>query len=329
VHPSPVSPSTPEHRAASVAAAQRVLGIEADALRFMAQNLPDDFADAVETVLGCTGRVIVSGIGKSGHIGRKLAATLASTGTPAYFIHATEASHGDLGMIGAGDVCILISNSGETSELRDIVYHTKRFTIPMIGISSNPDSTLMKAAAHLLTLPKCPEACPIGLAPTTSTTLTLALGDALAVALMERRGFVASDFGVYHPGGKLGAQMRTVADLMHTGDALPLLDETAPMSEVLLAMTSKGFGLCILLQDGAISGVITDGDLRRNMEGLMTRRALDVASKTPLAVGPGCTAPEALALLNGRALTVLIVTDAARKPVGVVHLHDLLRAGVV
>jgi arabinose-5-phosphate isomerase len=326
---SPVSHSTPEHRAGSIKAAQKVLGIEADALRFMAENLPEDFADAVETVLASTGRVIVSGIGKSGHIGRKLAATLASTGTPAYFVHATEASHGDLGMIGPDDVCILISNSGETAELRDIVYHTQRFTIPMIGISSKPDSTLMKAADHRLTLPACPEACPIGLAPTTSTTLMLALGDALAVALMERRGFVASDFGVYHPGGKLGAQMRTVADLMHTGDALPLLEASAPMSEVLLAMTSKGFGLCILVQDGTISGVITDGDLRRNMEGLMGRRALDVASKQPLTVPPDCTAPEALALLNGRALTVLVVADADRRPVGVLHLHDLLRAGVV
>jgi arabinose-5-phosphate isomerase len=326
---SPVTHPTPENRTSSVAAAQKVLGIEADALRFLAENLPADFADAVETVLACKGRVIVSGIGKSGHIGRKLAATLASTGTPAYFVHATEASHGDLGMIGPDDVCILISNSGETTELRDIVYHTQRFTIPMIGVSSNADSTLMKAADHRLTLPKCPEACPIGLAPTTSTTLALALGDALAVTLMERRGFVAKDFGVYHPGGKLGAQMRTVADLMHSGDALPVLDENAPMPDVLLAMTSKGFGVCILVREGVISGVITDGDLRRNMNGLMERRARDVSTKQPLSVTPDCSAPEALALLNGRALTVLIIADAARRPVGVLHLHDLLRAGVV
>lgn len=326
---SPVSHPTPEHRASSIKSAQKVLGIEADALRFMAENLPADFADAVETILACKSRVIVSGIGKSGHIGRKLAATLASTGTPAYFVHSTEASHGDLGMIGPEDVCILISNSGETSELRDIVYHTQRFTIPMIGISSNPDSTLMKAADHLLTLPKCPEACPIGLAPTTSTTLTLALGDALAVTLMERRGFVASDFGVYHPGGKLGAQMRTVADFMHSGDALPLLDENASMSEVVREISAKGFGLCILQQGDTISGVISDGDLRRNMDGLMTRNTLEVATKSPLTVTADCSAPEALALLNGRALTVLVVVDAGQKPVGVLHLHDLLRAGVV
>jgi arabinose-5-phosphate isomerase len=326
---SPVSHPTPEHRASSVTSAQRVLGIEADALQFMAQNLPTDFADAVETILACKSRVIVSGIGKSGHIGRKIAATLASTGTPTYFVHATEASHGDLGMIGPDDVCILISNSGETSELRDIVYHTQRFTIPMIGISSKPDSTLMKAADHLLTLPKCPEACPIGLAPTTSTTLTLALGDALAVALMERRGFVASDFGVYHPGGKLGAQMRTVSDFMHSGDALPLLDADATMADVVAEISAKGFGLCILQQSGAICGVISDGDLRRNMDDLMTRTALDVATNSPLTVTADCTAPEALALLNTRALTVLVVVDDRQAPVGVLHLHDLLRAGVV
>jgi len=329
MHASPMTDTTPEHEASSVAAAQKVLRIEADALHHMAENLPADFADAIETVLACKGRVIVSGIGKSGHIGRKLAATLASTGTPAYFVHATEASHGDLGMIGPEDVCILISNSGETAELRDIVYHTQRFSIPMIGISSKEGSTLMKAADHRLTLPQCPEACPIGLAPTTSTTLTLALGDALAVTLMERRGFAPKDFGIYHPGGKLGAQMRSVADLMHSGDALPVLDEEAPMQDVLLAMTSKGFGVCILVRDGAISGVITDGDLRRNMQGLMERRALDVASKQPTTVPPDCSAPEALAILNELKRTVLIVADDRMHPVGVLHLHDLLRAGVV
>ncbi len=329
MHPMPVPHPKAQDRDNSVAAARKVLEIEADALRHMSENLPEDFAGAVETVMACKGRVIVSGIGKSGHIGRKIAATLASTGTPAYFVHATEASHGDLGMIGPDDVCLLISNSGETAELRDIVYHTQRFSIPMIGISSKSGSTLMKAADHRLTLPACPEACPIGLAPTTSTTLTLALGDALAVALMERRGFAPKDFGVYHPGGKLGAQMRSVADLMHSGDALPVLDDDAPMADVLLAMTSKGFGVCILVRGGIISGVITDGDLRRNMDGLMERRALDVATKKPASVPPDCSAPEALALLNARALTVLIVADAGNRPVGVLHLHDLLRAGVV
>ena len=313
----------------SDATARRVLLLEAEALRHMADALPADFAGAVDAILRCTGRTIVSGIGKSGHVGRKIAATLASTGTPSHFVHATEASHGDLGMIGPDDLCLLISNSGETAELRDIVYHTRRFSIPMIGISSRGDSTLMKAADYRLTLPRQPEACPIGMAPTTSTTMTLALGDALAIALMERRGFVAADFGVYHPGGKLGAQMRTVGDLMHGGDAIPALDMDAPMADVLLAMTSKGFGVAVLMQGERIGGVITDGDLRRNMHGLIERRGRDIANTDPLTVTPGTLAPEALALMNERKVNVLIVADAARVPLGVLHIHDLLRAGVV
>lgn len=323
-------PLAPDQNAPdSVAIARRVLSIEADALAYLADHLPQDFVAAVNAILDSPGRVIVSGIGKSGHIGRKLAATLASTGTPSYFVHATEASHGDLGMIGSDDVCILISNSGETTELRDIVYHTQRFAIPMIGISSNEDSTLMKAATYRLTLPKRLEACSIGMAPTTSTTLTLALGDALAVALMEQRGFVAEDFSVYHPGGKLGAQMRTVADLMHGGDAIPMLAQDAPMADVLLAMTSKGFGVGVLVHDGVITGIITDGDLRRNMDGLMERTAMSIANTDPLVVAPKCLAPEALAVMNARKVNVVIVADEDMKPQGVLHLHDLLRAGVV
>lgn len=313
----------------SVAVARRVLSIEADALAFLAQNLPEDFTAAVGAIMDSPGRVIVSGIGKSGHIGRKLAATLASTGTPSYFVHAAEASHGDMGMIGAGDVCILISNSGETSELRDIVYHSRRFSIPMIGISSNEGSTLMKAANYRLTLPDRPEACPIGMAPTTSTTLALALGDALAVALMERRGFVAEDFGIYHPGGKLGAQMRKVADLMHVGEAIPILAEDDTMAAALLTMTSKGFGVGVVVRGGVITGIITDGDLRRNMEGLMDRTAMDIANTDPLVVAPDCLAAEALAIMNARKVNVVIVADSDMRPQGVLHLHDLLRAGVV
>lgn len=312
----------------SIAAARRVLRTETDALSLLARELPADFAPAVAAILASPGRVIVSGIGKSGHIGHKIAATLASTGTPAYFVHGAEASHGDLGMVGREDVCILISNSGETAELRDLVYHTQRFSIPMIGISSKPDSTLMKAADFRLTLPKAPEACAIGMAPTTSTTLTLALGDALAVALMEQRGFVAEDYSVFHPGGKLGAQMRKVSDLMHGGDEMPLLPQDATMEETLLEMTSKSFGIGVLVADGRIAGVITDGDLRRNMEGLMGRRAIDIATRDPLTVPPDMLAPEALALLNARKLNVLLVADDARRPLGVLHIHDLLRAGV-
>ena len=309
--------------------ARRVLRTEAEAVAHLAENLPQDFAPAVRRILGSRGRVIVSGMGKSGHIGRKIAATLASTGTPSYFVHPGEASHGDLGMITVEDICLLISNSGETSELRDILYHSQRFSIPLIGISSREGSTLMQAADYRLTLPNLPEACAIGMAPTTSTTLTLALGDALAVALMEARHFLPEDFRIYHPGGKLGAQMTRIADLMHGGDDLPVLPWDSPMSDVLLTMTSKGFGIAGLVRDGKLLGVITDGDLRRNLDGLMTRPAMEVATRTPLTAPPEMLAPEALALLNARKLNVLLVVDADGTPKGVLHIHDLLRAGVM
>ncbi len=311
------------------ASALRTLRTEADALNYMADHLPADFTRAVQRIAASSGRVIVSGIGKSGHIGGKIAATLASTGTPAYFVHCAEASHGDLGMITADDICLLISNSGETSELSDIIYHTKRFSIPMVAISSNPDSTLMKAADYRLTLPKLAEACPIGMSPTTSTTLTLALGDALAVALMEDRGFLAEDFGIYHPGGKLGAQLKTVSEMMHTGNALPVLDHGATMRDVLLTMTSKGFGIAALTRDGVLCGVITDGDLRRNMENLMDRRPGEIASANPVTVTPDWLAPAALALANERKVSALMVVDDRQAPVGVLHIHDFLRAGVM
>ncbi|MBR9762456.1 MAG: KpsF/GutQ family sugar-phosphate isomerase [Rhodobacteraceae bacterium] len=312
-----------------LATARRVLRTEADALAHLAGNLPADFAPAVHKILGSKGRVIVSGMGKSGHIGRKIAATLASTGTPSHFVHPGEASHGDLGMITPEDICLLISNSGETSELRDILYHSQRFSIPLIGVSSREGSTLMQAADFRLTLPDLPEACSIGMAPTTSTTLTLALGDALAVALMEERRFLPEDFRIYHPGGKLGAQMTRIADLMHAGEELPCLSADSSMSDVLLAMTSHGFGIAGLTEGGQLVGVITDGDLRRNMEGLMSRAALDVATRDPLTAPPEMLAPEALALLNARKLNVLLVVDADRVPKGVLHIHDLLRAGVM
>jgi len=311
------------------ASALRTLRTEADALNYMADHLPADFTRTVQRIAASKGRVIVSGIGKSGHIGGKIAATLASTGTPAYFVHCAEASHGDLGMITADDICLLISNSGETSELSDIIYHTKRFSIPMVAISSNPDSTLMKAADFRLTLPKLAEACPIGMSPTTSTTLTLALGDALAVALMEDRGFLAEDFGIYHPGGKLGAQLKTVSEMMHTGSALPVLDHGATMRDVLLTMTSKGFGIAALTRDGVLCGVITDGDLRRNMENLMDRRPGEIASANPVTVTPDWLAPAALALANERKVSALMVVDDKQAPLGVLHIHDFLRAGVI
>lgn len=310
--------------------ARRVLRTEATAVAHLAENLPEDFAPAVSRILASKGRVIVSGIGKSGHIGRKIAATLASTGTPAQFVHPAEASHGDLGMVTRADICLLISNSGEAAELRDLVYHSQRFSIPLLAISSKPQSTLMKAADFRLTLPDLPEACSIGMAPTTSTTLTLALGDALAVALMEERHFLPEDFRVYHPGGRLGAQMSKVRDLMHTGDDLPVLDANSTMEDVVLTMTSKGgFGIAGLTEDGKLVGVITDGDLRRNLDGLMQRRPMDVATRNPLTAPPEMLAPEVMALLNARKLNVLLVVGDDGVPQGVLHIQDLLRAGVM
>lgn len=308
--------------------ARRVLGIEARALDQLADELPVDFDAALAAILACRGRVIVSGVGKSGHIGNKIAATLASTGTPASFVHATEASHGDLGMVTEQDFCLLISNSGETAELRDIVAHTRRFSIPMAAISSNPDSTLMQAADYKLTLPKAPEACSIGMAPTTSTTLTLALGDALAVALMERRNFRPDDFRVFHPGGKLGAQMATVGQLMHTGDEVPIVAHDMPMQDVLITMTSKGFGTAAVCQDGRLMGVVSDGDLRRHMHHLMQKTAGEIATINPITVRKKQFAAEALNIMNTRKISVLVVVDDTHHPVGVIHIHDLLRAGV-
>lgn len=295
----------------------------------MADELPADFEPAVECVMGIAGRVVVSGVGKSGHIGRKIAATLASTGTPSYFVHGAEASHGDLGMVTRHDACVLISNSGETTELRDITLYTRRFNIPLIAISSNPDSTLMKAADYKLALPKIPEVCSIGKAPTTSTTLTLALGDALSVAIMEARGFSAEEFHTYHPGGKLGTQLSRVSDLMHGSGELPIVRSDDSMSEVLLTMTSKGFGIALVVDaDGTLIGTVTDGDLRRNMDVLMGQTAGAIASPNPTSVPADMLAAQALALLNERKISVLPVTDAARKPIGILHIHDLLRAGV-
>ncbi len=310
------------------AEAQRVLRIEADALIRLERELPADFGAAVDLILKSQGRVVVSGVGKSGHIGRKISATLASTGTPSYFVHATEASHGDMGMIGRDDICLLLSNSGETGELRDLVAYTRRFSVPLIAISSRPDSTLMRAADLRLTLPDAPEACAIGMAPTTSTTLTLALGDALAVALMKLRAFTPDHFRVYHPGGRLGAQVSTVGQLMRTGSALPLVAPDTPMGETLVTMTSKSLGLALVVADGRLVGVISDGDLRRNMVGLMDRRAGDIANKTPITVRSDRLTAEALALMNERKITALAVVEDEDRPIGVLHIQDCLRAGV-
>jgi arabinose-5-phosphate isomerase len=315
----------------TLATGRRVMATEAAALGLFADQLGQSFADAVELMLSAKGRVIVSGMGKSGHVAHKIAATMASTGTPAQFVHPAEASHGDLGMVTRDDVVLVLSNSGETKELADIVAHTRRFAIPLIGVASRPGSTLLKAADIALVLPAAPEACSVGLAPTTSTTLTMALGDALAVALMERRDFTTERFAEIHPGGKLGAQLVTVADLMATGDAIPLVPEDATMPDALLVMTQKGFGVAGTTDAGGLlTGVITDGDLRRNMVGLLERTAGDVASAGARTIGPDRLAQEALGLMNTHKITCLFVAEGATptRPLGIVHVHDCLRAGV-
>ncbi|MDC0042629.1 KpsF/GutQ family sugar-phosphate isomerase [Paracoccaceae bacterium] len=312
-----------------VTAAKKVLKTEADALVQLQDDLPIDFSDLVKLILKLTGRVIVSGVGKSGHIGSKIAATLASTGTPAYFVHATEASHGDLGMITAQDLCLLISNSGETIEMFDILTHSRRFGIPVATMSSNCESTLVKTADFKLCLPMAEEACPIGMAPTTSTTMMLALGDALAVALMEAKSFNAENFKVFHPGGKLGAKLMTVGQLMNKNDTMPLVKTETSMKETLLTMSSKGFGIAAIVDEiGCLVGVITDGDLRRHIDDLLGKNAGEIASLSPITVAEETFVVDALNLMQDRKISVLIVTSADSRPVGIIHIQDLLRVGV-
>lgn len=308
---------------------RRVLASEAQALGLMADGLGEAFVSAVETIFTAKGRVVLTGVGKSGHVGRKIAATLASTGTPAMFVHANEASHGDLGMIGVDDVVLALSKSGEVKELTDVIHYAKRFGVPLLAMTASAGSALGKAADILLLLPDAPEATDGVNAPTTSTTLQIALGDALAVAVLERRGFTADDFRIYHPGGKLGAMLRTVADIMHGAADLPLVAPATTMSQALLVMTEKRFG-CVGVQDqtGLLSGLITDGDLRRHMDGLLGLTAGQVMTAKPRTVEPDMLAAEALRLMNEWRITVLFVVEAG-KPVGILHIHDLLRAGVV
>ncbi|HYE43383.1 MAG TPA: KpsF/GutQ family sugar-phosphate isomerase [Caulobacteraceae bacterium] len=312
----------------AAAVGRRVLKTESEALLAMADGLGDAFSRAVELVHGLSGKVVCTGVGKSGHVGRKIAATLASTGTPSVFVHATEASHGDLGMVRQADAVLALSKSGETKELADVVAYTKRFGIPLLAITAFENSALGRAADVLLQIPNAPEAAEGVDAPTTSTTLQIALGDALAVALVERRGFTATDFRVFHPGGKLGALLRTVADLMHRGGEVPLVEPQVSMQETLLVMTEKHFGCVGVVEDGKLAGLITDGDLRRHMDGLLGHSAGEVMTRGPLTVAPGTLAGEALKLMNDRGVTVLFVVEDGR-PVGILHVHDLLRAGVL
>lgn len=308
--------------------ARRVLETEGRALLALAASLPADFDAAVAAILALDGRLILSGMGKSGHIARKIAATFASTGTPAFFVHPAEASHGDLGMITPQDLCLVISNSGETPELGDLLAYCLRFAVPIIGISKVADSSLMRAATHRLLLLPHEEACLLGMAPTTSTTLTLGLGDALAIAVMEQRSFRPEQFRSFHPGGKLGARLATVRQLMHTGTGLPITPEDAPMSEAILTMTRCGFGITSVVDgQGRMTGVISDGDLRRNMDGLMSRTARDVATKNPVTLAPETVAAQALLTMNQRKVQALFAVEDGR-PVGLLRLHDCLRAGV-
>jgi len=294
--------------------------------------LAHGFAQAVALMSTATGRVIITGMGKSGHIARKLAATMASTGTPSHFVHPAEASHGDLGMVQTGDVILALSWSGETAELADIITFTRRFQISLIAITSNAESALGREADVCLALPRAEEACPNGLAPTTSTTMQLAIGDALAVALLEARGFTAQDFRLFHPGGKLGARLSFVRDIMHRDEALPIVRMGTHMDQALLEMTSKRLG-CVAVVDAQnkLVGIITDGDLRRHMAqrtDLLTHHVEDVMTKAPLTITPDIMAAEALAILSEKKRTVLIVTDQSHIPVGMVHLHDLYHIGL-
>jgi len=333
---SPISQTAPDHAAPlspAVDSALRTLASEADGVAALATalrtTLRPAFDDAIALIQNAKGRVIVTGLGKSGHIGRKIAATFASTGTPSFFVHAAEASHGDLGMITADDVIMALSWSGETAELRNLITYSRRFRIRLIALTSDPASTLGKAADVVLALPKAPEACPNNLAPTTSSLMQLALGDAIAIALLEGRGFTAVDFSVLHPSGKLGAMLKFVRDLMHESASIPVKPLGTPMSDALVEMTSKGFG-CVAIIDGRgeIAGIVTDGDLRRHMRpDLMTARVDDVMTRNPKTISPDLLASEALEILNSSKITALIVTRG-KTPVGIVHLHDILRAGV-
>ncbi|MCH2077812.1 MAG: KpsF/GutQ family sugar-phosphate isomerase [Rhodobacteraceae bacterium] len=308
--------------------ARRVIRIEGAALGSLANALDDQFGVAVETILETKGRVVVCGMGKSGHIARKIAATFASTGTPAQFVHPAEASHGDLGMMAVGDVALVLSNSGETPELADVVAHTRRFSIPLIGVASNPNSSLIRQSDVQLILPKVEEACGTGNVPTSTTTMTLALGDALAVALMEHRQFTPANFREFHPGGKLGAALSRVVDLMHKGDALPLVASDTPMGEALLMISQKGFGVVGITDDaGKLAGIVTDGDLRRHMDGLLSLTAGEVMTKAPETIEAGDLAEAALGQMNARKITCLFVTEDKR-PVGLIHIHDCLRVGL-
>jgi arabinose-5-phosphate isomerase len=323
-------PRSQSGESADLDSARRVLRLEAEGLKALADSLGASFVRALDLMAGVSGRVVVTGIGKSGHIARKIAATLSSTGTPALFVHPAEASHGDLGMVTEGDLLFALSNSGETSELADLVAYAKRFAIPLIAMTAKADSALAKAATVALLYPAAAEACPMGLAPTTSTTMMLALGDALAVALLGRKGFSADDFHILHPGGRLGRRLLKVADIMHIGDAVPLLSGDVRMADAILVMTAKSFG-CVGVVDGEgrLMGVITDGDLRRHItdQRFLDRAVVEVMTRGGKTIRPDALASEAVQMMNANKITNLFVVENGR-PMGILHIHDCLRAGV-
>jgi arabinose-5-phosphate isomerase len=317
-----------------IASARRALEIEhrglAELLAALDGSLGQGLSRAIAAIKSAEGRVIVTGMGKSGHVGRKIAATLASTGTPSSFVHPAEASHGDLGMITGKDVVLLLSNSGESAELRDILGYCARFSVPMIAITAEPASTLGKAADIVLQLPKAKEACPNGLAPTTSTLLQLALGDALAMTLLEDKGFTASHFRAFHPGGKLGAQIRHASDIMHQGDELPLVTITESVARAIEVVNAKRFG-CVGVVDaaGRLAGIVTDGDLRRNFApGFETLLVSDIMTRNPQTIAGEMLAGEVIELINDKRITAVFVIDSGNRPTGLIHIHDLLRIGV-
>ncbi len=319
---------------AAAISAVRTLTLESDGLAQLADGLRGElaapFADAVKRLHSVSGRVIVTGIGKSGHVGQKIAATFASTGTPAFFVHPSEASHGDLGMVTRDDLILALSWSGETVELKPIITYSRRFAVPLVSITSRTDSALGQNSDVVLVLPRAKEACPHGLAPTTSTTMQLALGDSLAIALLEERGFTAHDFKIFHPGGSLGANLKYVSDVMHKGDRLPLVETGEPMAQALVTMTAKSLGcLGIVNKDGKLLGVITDGDLRRHMGVNLLHATVDqIMTTKPKTISPSMLASAALEVINASRITALFVVEKS-KPVGVIHVHDLLRLGVV
>lgn len=313
----------------------RTVALEADGLRALHDALAGEIGgrvlEAVALILQRAGRVIVTGMGKSGHVGRKIAATMASTGTPAHFVHPAEASHGDLGMIGRDDLVLALSWSGEAPELADIIAYTRRFDVKLVAITSRPKSALGKAADLCLTLPRMPEACPNGLAPTTSTAMQLALGDALAMCLLEARGFSPQDFSAFHPGGKLGARLKRARDLMHGTEELPLVPQDATLEKAIVEMTSRRFGVTgVVDADGALIGVLTDGDLRRAFQrgSAMDGPVLAAMTPTPLTAAPDTLAADLLGMMNEKRITSIFVVKDGR-PAGILHLHDLLRAGIV